>query len=131
MTQYHPILIHAAPGGTYAGQPFANPQPYPFHADTADFSNFADCCRLATLGVFPIDRAEHRAKREAEAAQERMFEDAYAAFNLDRKHEHGRIAAEIEGTLTSGIWARSTGEYAHRCRELDLVIAARVYERIV
>lgn len=128
---YNPILLALVPGGPYFAQPFANPQPFPLHADTADFTDYGDRGKLATLGIFSTDSARFREKRAGQAATERMYDDAYAAFNLDRKREHARIAAEIEATLTNGVWARSTGEYARRCHALDRAIAERIYERIV
>ena len=131
MTQYHPILIDAPARGPYLGHKFANPQPYPLHADTADFTDYGDRAMLATLDIFPSDALRHRAKRDRETATRLMYEAAYRQFGLDRKREHDRIAAEMEATLTAGIWAKSTGEYARRCRELDVAIAERVYERVV
>lgn len=131
MTQYHPILIDAPARGPYLGHKFANPQPYPLHADTADFTDYGDRAKLATLGIFSVDKLQHRAKRDRETATRLMYEAAYREYGLDRKREHDRIAAEMEATLTAGIWAKSTGEYARRCRELDVTIAERVYERVV
>lgn len=131
MTKYRPILIDAPARGPYTGHPFVNPQPYPLHADTANFTDYGDRCKLSTLGIFSTDTLRHRAKRDTETATRLMYEAAYREYGLDRNREHNRIAAEMESTMTAGIWAKSTGEYSRRCRELDRAIAERVYERIV
>jgi hypothetical protein len=107
--------------------PFANRQPWPLRPDTADFSDFGDRITLGRLGIFSVDRTAHRLKRALESQNEQMIEAAYAAIGKDRDAEHRKIAAELEATMTSGIWARSTGEYARRCRELDSAVAERVY----
>lgn len=118
MTQYHPILIDD------------------FMVDEIldDHSDEVEDGALETI-LKSLDKAElalrHRAKRDRETATRLMYEAAYREYGLDRKREHDRIAAEMEATLTAGIWAKSTGEYARRCRELDVTIAERVYERVV
>ena len=130
MTQYYPILIDAPDRGPYFGQPFANPQPWPLHADTADFTDYGDRAMLSTLGIFSTDAKRHRAKRDQETATRLMYEQAYRQFGLDRNREHNRIAAEMEAGKTDGVWAKSTGEFARRCHDLDRAVAVQVYERI-
>lgn len=124
MTQYYALGVAT---GTYRGQAFINRQPLPFHPDTANFSEFADRVLLSSIGIFAIERSDHRAKRRAQADHREMLEAAYLAVGLDRAAEHGRIAARLEGKRFDGIWAKSTGEYAALCDARDKEIADLVY----
>ncbi len=117
------LLIEAAPDG----QPFANRQPWPLNADTADFSDEGDRILLARHGVFSIDATAHREKRQRERDRRMTLEIAYSAIGLDRDAEHKRIAAEMEATRFDGIWARSTGEYSRACAQLDRDVLSRVH----
>jgi hypothetical protein len=85
----------------------------------ADFTTFDKRVDLAAKGVFSVDRPEHRALRANQATALAHLDRAYASLGLDRKTEYASIAAEMEATMTDGVWARSTGEYAKRCHELD------------
>jgi hypothetical protein len=111
--------LTTVPSGPYAGQQFKNPQPLPLNPDTADFRDRADTIRLGTLGVFSIDRTEHRVRLAAERSERFYIEGAYAFLGQDRTTAHNEIAAELEGRLFGGIWARSTREYAAACRRCD------------
>jgi len=112
--------------GPYHGQPFRNPQPLPLDPDTADFRDYGDRCKLATLGVFHTDASWFRAKRHNEHAIRIWLEDCYRSWGLDRQREHALIAEQCGG---GGIWGRSTGEYARRCHALDAEIEARALAR--
>lgn len=113
------------PRGTYAGQPFANPQPLPLAADTADFSDFGDCTKLATLGVFHTDGTQFKRKRSEQRAAQLVIAGAYEWLGLDRTAESVRIQGEVAGLLPEGIWPRSSGLYASRMHALDEHVLAR------
>lgn len=87
-----------------------------------DFRSYTDRIALAARGVFSVDQPAHRAQRAQEAANLAELDRAYAAEGLDRKAEYRRIAAEMEATMTDGVWARSTKEYAVKCHELDSIM---------
>lgn len=124
MTRQHYAL--AAAIGCHS-RPFANRQPLPLHADTANFESYADRVTLSLLGIFSVDSTAHRAKRAAQAADLEMIEAAYRTCGLNRTREHDKIAAEMERTKTDGIWAKSTGAWEAQCDALDREIVDLVY----
>lgn len=87
--------------------------------DHPDFWSHGNRLALAEIGVFSVDRPEHRAKREAERAEEFRIWQAYWRFNLNRADEHRKIEAKLEGRRFDGIWARSTAEYTAAIRWAD------------
>lgn len=99
MTQY---LTHV-PDGVYVGQAFRNPQPLPLDADTANFNDFGDRINLSTLGIFSINRTDHRKAREQQNRNRAAIENAYASIGLNRKREHAKIAARIAHLTPEGI----------------------------
>lgn len=100
----------------------------PHLADRVNFADFHNRIRLADeLDVFSVDRTEHRNRREAQALGAATLETAYRALGLERRREHNRIAAEMEAHLTSGVWAKSTGEYSARCRTRDREVLRAVW----
>lgn len=103
-----PRILRTVPHGTYAGQKFKHPQPLPLDADSAIWS-VEDSHRLASLGIFSIDRTEHRKKREREAAEEERIAGAYRYLRLDRGALYGELAKRVP--QTPGIWIYSTGAY--------------------
>lgn len=117
--------LTAVPFGPYVGQPFANPQPNPLNADTADFSDFGDCTKLATLGVFHTDGTQFKRKRSEQRAAQLVIAGAYEWLGLDRTAESVRIQGEVAGLLPEGIWPRSSGLYASRMHALDEHVLAR------
>lgn len=120
MTDY---LTHV-PHGTYEGQQFHNPQPLPLHPDTANFRYFGDCNKLATLGIFHIDRTDHRKAREQQNRYREALESAYASLGLNRKREHAKIAARIAHLTPEGIWPQSTKLHGDLCLERDREVIA-------
>lgn len=90
-----------------------------------DFGDFSQACALGALGFFAIDLPAHREKRVCQRMVSDLLDEAYELCGLDRVREYKRIAAEMEAHLTSGIWARSTSEYAYRCAQLDDAILDR------
>ena len=84
-----------------------------------DFTDFGQACALGVLGFFHLELPVHREKAVCQSMISGLLDEAYELCGLDRAREYRRIAAEMEATLTSGIWARSTGEYAYRCAQLD------------
>lgn len=120
---------HGLATGTYRGQTFANRQPLPFNADTADFTAFGDRILLASIGVFATDSTAHRGKRGLQRNTDLMLAAAFHAIGLDRVVEHNKIAARLEVGKTDGVWARSTKAYASACHELDRAISNYVYTR--
>ncbi len=97
------------------------------HIDRCSFRGFHSRILLASAGVFSVDRTEHRNRREAQALGAATLETAYRALGLERRREHNRIAAEMEAHLTSGVWAKSTGEYSARCRTRDREVLRAVW----
>jgi hypothetical protein len=121
--KYEPILAVAADRhGHYT--PFANPQPWPLHADTANFADYGDRIVLAANGVFSTDTQRHKVKRAVERGTELTLNAAYQYIGLNRDHEHKRLCAELEAGRTDGVWARSTGEYTKKRAHLDADVLA-------
>lgn len=89
--------------------------------------DFSDTVDNAARGVFTVDQPWHRAMRAEQEAQDARVQAAYDAVGMDRAAAYRRIAADMEGHMTGGVWARSTGEYAARVSELDRRIARRAW----
>lgn len=90
---------------------------------SADFADFGDRILLGDLGYSSIDFNEPRKElRRAQAAHDARCDTAYCIMGLNRVEEHKRIERELEGKRFDGIWARSTGEFAQACRELDSAV---------
>lgn len=101
--------------GPYKGQPFANPQPAilwsasrygdlldeerEYIADRADFRDFGDRARLASMGVFSTDRTAHKLQRRRQKAEElrakRFLDEAYELIGHNRQEVYGKIAALV------------------------------------
>lgn len=106
--------------GVYTGKPFANPQPNPLNADTADFSDFGDCTLLASLGVFHTDAKWFKAKRSLEREEASRIVGAYHWIGLNRREELTRVRSEVATILGDcGIWPTSSGLYTERRSALD------------
>lgn len=105
--------------GPYAGQPFKNAQPNPLSAETADFSDFGDCNKLATLGVFAIDKASFKQRRALEREAAGRIAGAYHWIGLNRRAELSRIQSDVADLLPEGIWPTSSRLYTERRDALD------------
>lgn len=125
------LTTSTVPSGPYAGQPFKNAQPLPLHADTAIWS-VEDSPLLASLGIFSIDRTEHRQRRQAEQDREAAIAEAYAAIGADRNQVYREIAEQVAPLVYgTGIWVTSSGEYTRRRDEADrAALAAAEQEKV-
>lgn len=90
-----------------------------------DYRDFATAQALGTLN-FPHTLLEvHQVKREKQRTIAELLDEAYELAGLDRWRSYRNISADMEAVNTSGIWARSTGEYAARCARLDDEVLAK------